>query len=166
MNSIDSCGVGLLKCTSASAAGTFIMGTFDTSGYDAANIYLQSYNDSDASSGFVSSIILAESDTSTVYTDGTAIVAFTGGTATSTSVGFHIADNAAADSQGCVELQIDLRKRKRYISLYAVADAGSTNFIGGIALFSKAEQSKDTAALKKVTNNNATNSYIVQVVTG
>jgi len=166
MNPIDNCGVGILKLTNASAAGTIYLGSFDTKGYDSANIYLASYNDSAGSSGFVSSLYLLESDTATSASSQTAIVAFTGGTATSTSVGFVITKNTSADSIGAIELQVDLRKRKRYLGLYAVADAGNTNFIGGIALFGKPETDKDTAALKVVTNNESTLASILQVVTG
>jgi hypothetical protein len=166
MNKTDNCGVGILKLTSASAAGTIYLGSFDTSGYDSANIFLASYNDSAGSSGFVSSLYLTESDTVTSASSQTAIVAFTGGTATSTSVGFVITKNTSADSIGAIELQVDLRKRKRYLGLYAVADAGSTNFIGGIALFGKPEQSKDTYSTKVVTNNESTLASILQVVTG
>jgi hypothetical protein len=164
---IDASGVSLIPITTHSAAGTSVVGAWDTKGYNRANIYLMGRNNSAASSGFVSSIILAEHDTDTSYSNQTAIKAFTGGTATSTSVGFVIDKTGTASHHRVAELQIDLRKRKRYLSLYVVTDQGQTNWVSGIALFSRAEDSKDTAA-EKVRNNliNTTEVKIGNVVTG
>lgn len=57
---------------------------------------------------------LTEGDTTTAVTD--AIVAFTGGTATSTSVGFVIPTFDSAATQ-VVRMNIDCRGRKRYLAL-------------------------------------------------
>jgi len=164
---IDASGVALIPITTHSAAGTSVVGTFDTKGYDRANIYLMGRNNSAASSGFVSSIILAEHDTDTSYSNQAAIAAFTGGTATSTSVGFVIDKTGTASHHRVAELQIDLKKRKRYLSLYVATDQGQTNWTTGIALFSRAKESKDTAAKKVITNLNSTaETKIGNVVTG
>lgn len=58
---------------------------------------------------------ITEGDT-TVLTDATAIVEFTGGTATSTSVGFVIAA-ANTSATSITTFNIDLRGRKRYLFL-------------------------------------------------
>jgi len=63
-------------------------------------------------------------------------------------------------------LQVDLRNGKRYLGLYVVGDQGATNYVGGVAVFGKPEQSKDTAALKTITNNQATMAAITTVVAG
>ncbi len=167
MNTINACGVAVMPLTKLTAAGTAYLASWDTKGYDYANIYLQGYNASAASSGFVSSVILRESDSLTSPSSMTAIVAFTGGTATSTSVGFVIGGDTSNTGQtGTIEMQVDLRNRKRYLGLYVVGDQGATNYVGGVAVFGKPEQSKDTAALKTITNNQNTMAGITTVVTG
>ena len=164
---IDSNGVALIPIETHSAAGTAVVASFDTKGYNRANIYLMGRNNSAASSGFVSSIILAESDTATSYSSQTAIAAFTGGTATSTSVGFVIDKTGTASHHRVAELQIDLRKRKRYLSLYVATDQGETNWTSGIAVFGRPEQSKDTVTNKVITNLEETaECSIGNVVTG
>ena len=166
MFNMNGFGIGVGKITSAGAAGTAYLGSWDTAGFEKANIVLKCYNDSAGSSGFVSSIILKESDTDTSASNQTAIVAFTGGTATSTSVGFVIEKNTSADSIGAICLQVDLKKRKRYLSLYVVADAGNTNFVSADVFLGRPKQSKDTAALKVVTNNESTLASLYQIVSG
>ena len=167
MNRLDGNGVGVMKALRLSAAGTAYLGSFDTKGYDRANVYLMAYNGaSAAASGFVSSIIMSESDTITSASSQTDIVALTGGTATSTSVGFVIGgDTANTGATGCIELQIDLKKRKRYLGLYIACDQGESCVASGIAIFGRAEQSADTAAAKKVSNLENTVATINTVVT-
>lgn len=167
MNEINGNGVASIPLMTLSAAGTAYAGSWDTKGYDSANIFLQGYNGSAASSGVFSSIILSESDTVTSQSSQTAIVAFTGGTATSTSVGFVIGGDTTNTGQtGIVELQVDLKKRKRYLGLYIVADQGATNYAGGVASFGRAETSKDTLAKKLITNNHNTMAGAVNLVVG
>jgi hypothetical protein len=97
----------------------------------------------------------------------TDIVAFTGGTATSTSVGFVIGgDTTNTGETGVIEMQVDLKKRKRYLGLYIVADQGATNYAGGVAIFGRSGVSRDSATTKEITNNHATMASIVNVVTG
>jgi hypothetical protein len=163
----DGNAVVTIPITKLTAAGTAYVASFDTRGYDHANIYLNAYNSSASSSGVVSSIVLKESDTVTSGSSMTAIKAFTGGTATSTSVGFVIgADTSNTGVTGTVELQVDLRKRKRYCGLYVVADQGATNYVAGTIVLSRAAASADTATLKAIKNNDSTVSGIKTVVTG
>ena len=97
----------------------------------------------------------------------TDIVAFTGGTATSTSVGFVIGGDTTNTGQtGVIEMQVDLKGRKRYLGLYIVADAGQTNYAGGVAIFGRAGTSKDSVSEKVVTNNHNTMASVLNVVTG
>ena len=169
MNTVDKCGVAVMEVMNLSAAGTAGVMSFDTKGYDRANIYIMGYNLSAASTGVVSIIELSESDTVTSATSQTAILAFTGGSATSTSVGFVIGGDTTNTGQtGCIELQVNLKKRKRYVGLQVTADAGSTNKLSAIALLSKAEQSNDTAAKKTATCYNLANTMatVITVVNG
>lgn len=62
-------------------------------------------------------LILAESDTVTSPTSMTDIVAFSGASATSTTYGFTVPAIANTDTGGVIELQVDLRKRKKYLGL-------------------------------------------------
>ena len=167
MKAIDGNGVGAISLMTLSAAGTAYAGSWDTAGYDTANIYVLGYNGSAASSGCISSVILSESDTATSESSMTDIVAFTGGTATSTSVGFVIGgDTDNTGETGVIEMQVDLKGRKRYLGLYIIADQGATNYAGGLAVFGRAGVSADTAAEKEITNNHNTMASIVNVVTG
>jgi hypothetical protein len=86
---------------------------------------------------------LSEADVTTVASTS-AIVALTGGTATSTAVGFVIpaADTSNAD---VFALKLDLRGRKRYIfAHYSPGVAGTTN--AALALLFSGEVTPDTAA--------------------
>ena len=167
MNEINGNGIAVIPLMTLSAAGTAKAGSWDTKGYDTANIFIQAYNLSAASSGVLSSVILSESDTVTSATSQTDIVAFTGGTATSTSVGFVIGGDTTNTGQtGIIEMQVDLKKRKRYLGLYIVADQGATNYAGGVASFGRAETSKDTLAKKLITNNHNTMAGAVNLVVG
>ena len=167
MNEINGAGIAVIPLMTLSAAGTAKAGSWDTKGYDSCNIFIMGYNGSAASSGVLSSIILSEHDTTTSATSQTDIVAFTGGTATSTSVGFVIGGDTTNTGQtGVIELQVNLKKRKRYIGLYIVADQGATNYAGGVAVFGRPGVSKDTAALKAITNLEATMASEVTLAIG
>ena len=78
------------------------------------------------------------------FTEGTnstaasAIVALTGGTATSSSVGFVIPIYATDGDGGALVFDIDLRKRERYLRLHTVPGTNST--FSAVALLSRGEQ--------------------------
>jgi|SRR5579859_1022469 len=86
---------------------------------------------------------LGEGDTTSAFT---AIVAFTGGTATSTSVGFVIP--AQITTTGVfygVKFNVDARARKRYLQL-SVGSPGATTVTSAVANLGKGEQAPVTAA--------------------
>jgi hypothetical protein len=125
--------------TSNNATAT---GYVDTLGYNylVANIHVDTIA---ATSSKPNELKLSEADVTTVSSTS-AIVALTGGTATSTAVGFVIpaADTANAD---VFSLKLDLRGRKRYIfAHYSPLDAATIN--GATALLFSGEQTPDTAA--------------------
>ncbi|MDD4890977.1 MAG: hypothetical protein PHU85_13735 [Phycisphaerae bacterium] len=92
-----------------------------------------------------------------------AIVALTGGTATSASVGFVIPTTALAGG-GIVEFQIDLRDRKRYLGLSITP--GQSLVVGAHADLFRSRESKDTAATRTLTNSGATSdASICKIVT-
>jgi len=166
MKPVNKNAVVAIPITKLSAAGTAYVASFDTKGHNFANVYLSAFNASACASGLVSSVILKESDTLTSGSSMTSIVAFTGGTATSTSVGFVIGgDTANTGATGLLELQVDLRNRKRDLGLYVVGDQGATSYVAGAIVMSP-DKSADTAALKAVTNNDSTAATIKTVVAG
>lgn len=83
---------------------------------------------------------LTEADTSNG--SFTAIVPFTGGTQTSTSVGFVI-PTASTSAQQKYMLNVDLRGRKRWLKLEA--SPVTTQIITAVGLLDRAEQSPPTA---------------------
>jgi len=164
MKAINSCGVGGAGYR-LTAAGTGGLACWDTKGYDGLNVFILGYNASAASSGCVSAVELSESDTLTSPTSQTAILDFTGGTATSTAVGFVIGGDTANTGQtGIIELAVDLKGRKRYVGLQVTVDQGATNFLGILALGSRAEASKDTRANKLMPNLCNTMASLVTLV--
>lgn len=142
----------------ASSATTSCM--FDTIGYDYAVIDILSGTQATTDAA-ITTINLKESD-DTVATNFAAVVALTGGTATSTSAGFVIPAATATGNGGGVQLQIDLRKRKRYLLLNMTP--GTTLVMGAVVHLSRAEQAALTAAQKSVTNKSATNVVGVAVI--
>lgn len=97
----------LIIPASVSTSGT--TATIDTVGGD----YLAIYVAANTASTTMTALKLSEGDTTSSYTD---IVAFTGGTATSTSVGFVI---PSADTTNGVRVAffVNLAPRKRYLQL-------------------------------------------------
>jgi hypothetical protein len=93
---------------------------------------------------------ITESDTVTSISSQSAIVALTGGTATSTSVGFVIPAATAMGLGAGIEFQIDLRKRKRYLGLQVTPGDATANGSFAVAKLSRGTYSRDTAAEKYV----------------
>ncbi len=124
----------------------------DCAGYDQANIYVNI--GTHATNGTtLQALKMTESDTATAATSQSAIVALTGGTATSSSVGFVIPTVAQAGRSTIVEFQIDLRKRKRYVGLQITPGTTTVN-VGAIARLTRSKQSADSAAEKSVSGTN------------
>jgi hypothetical protein len=126
---------------STTAAGT-ATGRVDTLGYNFLQLNLL-----EATANVVSNkptvLKITESDT-TNLTDAVAIVKFTGGTATSTSVGFVIAA-ANTSATSITSFNIDLRGRKRY--LFLSVSPATTQIVGAWGFLARAKEAPATAAL-------------------
>ena len=101
-------------------SGGTISGYVDTKGFDFACISL--VTETVAATDIPTVLRLSEDDTAhSAFTAGTVITNFVGGTATSTSVGFVIPTPVTTTSVGvntyCVQMNVDLRGRKRYLAL-------------------------------------------------
>ena len=139
---------------------------FDKTGYDYANIYLL-VGTHITSEGNLETIKLVEHSSTTVATNMTDIVAFNGGTETSSSVGFVIPADSITGESTVIEFQVDLRKREKKIALIAT-NSLSTMVFSSFAVLSRGDESKDTAALKSTvtihSNTDVTN--VAKIVTG
>jgi len=116
--------------------------------FDYANILFH-VDTSATTSAVMTTLNLKESDTVTSPSSMTAIVALTGGTVTSSSVGFVIPAAQAAGGN-LVEFQLDLRKRKKYVGL--TATPAQTLILGATALLSRASESQDTTTDMQLSN--------------
>jgi hypothetical protein len=95
----------------------------------------------------IGTLKITEHDTSSSVTDHADIVALTGGTATSTSVGFVIPGAAALGPGGVIEFNIDLRKRKKILGLQ-ITPGTTTMQIAVVGHLTRSAESADTAAEK------------------
>ena len=111
----------------SSTDGDTLTGTVDCIGFKHLDLIWQLATGADASDQ-PQVCKVAEGDTTSAYTD---IVAFTGGTATSTSVGFVIPDSSASARQ-FYKMSMDLRKRKRYLKCSLELETTQINYILGI----------------------------------
>lgn len=120
--------------------GATASASFDTLGYDHATIDIQ-IPTADTTTDGVSVLKLSESDdTTTTVTD---IPAFTGGTQTSTSVGF-VLPVGKTSGMTTVKMNVDLKKRKRYLTLTIVPR--TTQIVSAVANMQLAEQEPTNAA--------------------
>lgn len=134
--------------------------TFDTIGFDYAVINILSGTQATTDAA-ITTITLKEAD-NTSATSFAAIAAFTGGTATSTSVGFVIPGVTVTGVGAGIQLQVDLRKRKRYLLLNVTP--GTTLVLAAVATLGRVAQGRDSAAQKSVQNIAATNVTGVAVI--
>ena len=154
-----------LATTNATAEHTLDL---DTSGSDQCNVYIMAGSHNSGTEA-INTVSVYESDTVTQATNMTLIAALSSGaTATSTSAS-NILPLAAVQALGgnIQEIQIDLRKRKKYLGI-AVESGGVTAgaAIGILARLTRNEQSADTAAQKDQEDLGATNiSGCMQVIT-
>ena len=87
------------------------------------------------------------------------IVAFTGGTATSATVGFVIPTHVTTAGI-LVRFGVDLTKRKRYLMLNMTEGTATYyRIIGAIVNLTKEEQSCETTTTKAITNYSYTTSF-------
>lgn len=124
----------------------------DCAGFDFAKILI-SCGTQTTTDPAITTITLKESD-DTVATNFAAIAAFTGGTATSTSVGFVIPAVTVTGLGAGVLLQVDLRKRKRYLLLNMTP--GTTLVMAAHVELTRAEKARLSAATKTISNGSAT----------
>ena len=119
---------------------------FDKSGYDYAVIDVL-LGDSATNGGDITVCKLVEHSSVTSVSSMSAIVPFTGGTVTSSSVGFVIPADAATGAGAVIEFQVDLRKRKKMLGLVVTSGTTAMRF-SSIARLTRARESADSAAEK------------------
>lgn len=143
----------LINLPAASAATTATQSmVIDGKGFDQCNIMVNL--GTHATNGTtIETCKVTESDTATAISSQSAIVALTGGTETSSSVGFVLPLVAAAGRGTIIEFQIDLRKRKRYIGLQ-ITPGDTTVHVGAIARLTRSKKSRDSATEKSVAGTN------------
>ena len=151
---IESNEGALLIMPAASAATTATQSmVFETPGYSHANIYV--LVGTHATNGeAIRACALKESDTVTSHSSMSAIVAFTGGSETSTSVAFEIPGPTLNGPGAIMEFQVDLRKRKKYMAL-VVTPGTTTMYIAAMGRLTRATESDDSAAQKSAVTNHA-----------
>lgn len=128
--------------------------SFDRSGFDYAEVLLLVGTHATTTT-VIETLKITESDTVTSATSMTDIVAFTGGTATSTSEGFVIPVVTTAGKGGVIPFYVDLRKRKKYIG-FQVSGTSATAVMGAVAKLTRSAESADTATEKNGVNLAAT----------
>lgn len=120
--------------------GATASASFDTLGFDhlTLDVYIPT---ADTTTDGVSVLKLSESDdTTTTVTD---IAAFVGGTATSATVGF-VLPIGKTTGNTLVKLNVDLKKRKRYLTL--AVSPRTTQILAAIGNLQIAEQEPTNAA--------------------
>jgi len=154
-NPINGCGIVAMCPTLQTEASTdtISFSKLDSVGqpYDYANWYINIGTEvTNCSAVHIQEVLIAESDTVTSPSSMTTIVAFSGSATTDTTHGWTIPAVATTGDGGVVELQMDLRRRKKYIgaTITAAAAASNVTSISAVILLSKGKQSHDTAAKK------------------
>ena len=131
--------------------------------FDYANILVH-VGTSATTSAVMTTIKLSESDSVSSVTSMTDIVAFTGGTATSSTVGFVI-PTAQAGGGNLVEFRVDLRKRKKWVGL--TLTPAQSLILGATAMLTRASESMDTTTDAQISNLESTSATSVgKLVTG
>lgn len=129
--------------------------TFDTKGFDHAAIIISPGTCATDGTTFATLKVM-ESDTVTSYsTNMSDVVALTGGTATSTAAGFVFPTVGSIANSEAIVFGVDLRKRKRYLCV-AMTRSATTSLANIVALLTREEYSRDTAAEKTVADKQNT----------
>jgi hypothetical protein len=162
MQHINDCAVCVMPPHTVATNATHTM-TVDCADFDQMNVYVGM--NTHATNKAELSVFKFTEGTNTSC--GTAIVALTGGTVTSSSVGFHIDEATEMGPGAVVEFQIDLRKRKRYIDLRLTPGDTTANETYAIALLSRGTYSRDSYTEKYCKNYGSatSNTSVAQVVT-
>ena len=156
----------LLPPELATADGTFDM-AFDRSGFDYCVIdVLVGTGATDTMC--ITSLEIFESDTVTVASSMTKIVALSGSAATSATFGYAIPAGNATSVGNIITLQFDLKPRKKYIGLYMLTStAAGCASIAAVARLSRGHESPITAADHDGVDLSATTvSGCIKVVSG
>ena len=134
MKSVQSCKVeGIVQVGTSVATNATTIGYLDTLGWDQADIFV-TYSTNATTSACATVLSLKEGTNSTA---STSIVAFTGGTATSTSVGFVIPAFKGTAEPTVIHFSVDLQKRERYLRVTSTSPAAGT--VSAIAVLSRGE---------------------------
>jgi len=142
--------------------------SFDTKGFDQANIYTI-LGTGNTQTAVVTGLKISEHDTTTSASSMTDIAALCCSNTTSTSAVNSLPAAATQGKGGIVtEFQIDLRKRKRYVGLTITSDTVQTAVLSAVARLTRSAESSDTAAEKSLPINLGATSAVgcMQVVNG
>jgi len=173
-------GIVVMPPTLQTAASTTVMSfsKLDANGqpFDYLNLYINLGTQvTNCSAVHIQEVLIAESDTVTSASSMTTIVAFSGSATTDATHGWTIPAVLSTGKGGVVaELQMDLRKRKKYIGMTILGAAAASNVttVSALVLLSNCKESRDSAANKNHTgatygNLEATNAQgCMVVVTG
>jgi hypothetical protein len=158
--------VANLATTNATAEHTL---DIDTSGSDQMNVYIMAGSHNSGTEA-INTVVVSESDTVTQATNMTTIAALSSGATATSASASNILPLAAVMALGGIiqEIQIDLRKRKKYVGITVESDGVTAGCaIGILARLTRNEQSADTAAQKDQEDLGATNiSGCMQVIAG
>ena len=117
----------------------------DTKGYDYLFVVGSDSEEDKSAASKWTELRLSESDTTpTAFTDGTAIVAFEGGTEVDATHGFEIPTASTTVANGFA-FKVDLRGRKRFIVIEQKHPA--TDHIASYALLMRADRGSEAAVL-------------------
>jgi hypothetical protein len=124
------------------SAGT-VFGVVDTKGFDFCIIDVCA-GTGEAASTAITELNMSESDTLlTAVSDGTAVTAFVGASAISTSAGF-VLPALSSTTSNVYQMNVDLRGRKRYLAI-DFAPAKQTVGVSGVAHLFNANDAADIA---------------------
>ena len=133
--------VNMVVGTQKYATNATATGYLDTDGYDYARIIIGCGMSHATTTAVFTALALTEGTNSAA---ASAIAAFTGGTATSSSVGFVLATNALTTAELYSEFRVDLRGRERY--LRCVATPGVADSIYMVGLLSRGDYVSGSAS--------------------
>ena len=116
----------------------------DTKGWDFLTILGSDSEENKTAASKFAELRLSDTPTvPTAFADGTAIVAFEGGTAVDATHGFVIPTASTTVANGFI-FKVDLRKRRRYVVM-ELTTAAVTDHIAAYALLSRAEEAPEAA---------------------
>lgn len=159
-NPINGCGLinmpGILQTQAETLRMSFSKLDSEGQPYDYANWFIGLGTQvTNASAVHLTEVLIAESDTVTSPSSMTTIVAFSGSATTDTTHGWTIPAVATTGDGGNIELQMDLRRRMKYLGISITSGAVTSNCttVGCTVLLSKGKQSHDTKAKKNHTGS-------------